>query len=102
MLIIKNFYIDSGLICENFHNCIIDSETPVFSWSILSSDDNNIQQNCRVVVRMDDTCFWDSGWRKQTEQSLTYAGKALPHGRILTAEITVRDTYGTESEPYRC
>ncbi len=100
MLKITKLNIDGGKLREDYHYCVIDTETPVFSWSVLSSDTNNKQQSCRVTVYADETLLWDSGWIEQTEQSLKYAGEALPHGRILTAEITVRDRYGVESEPY--
>jgi len=75
------------------------SQPPVFSWGALSDRKDAAQSECRVHV---EACgvSWDSGWVKSCEQSLRYAGAALPEGEPIHLTINVRDNAGNESEPY--
>ena len=65
MLKIKNIYIDSGKLTENIQNCIIDTEYPVFSWAVSSTNPDNEQTACRVTVSSENSVIWDSGWTEQ-------------------------------------
>ncbi|MBQ8641758.1 MAG: family 78 glycoside hydrolase catalytic domain [Clostridia bacterium] len=97
MLKIISVSIDGGRIREGCRYCTIDSENPVFAWAAASSAEDNSQSACRVTVEGDEL-LWDSGWVEQAAQRLTYAGKKLPHGDVLTLGITLRDRNGEESE----
>ena len=95
---IRNVYIDGGKITEK--NCIVDTENPVFSWSVLSAESDNAQSACRVAVSSGTAVLWDSGWREQKEQSIPYGGPRLPHGTVLSVSVQLRDRFGAESEEY--
>ncbi|MGN1090153.1 MAG: family 78 glycoside hydrolase catalytic domain, partial [Huintestinicola sp.] len=99
MLKIKTLFIDGGRIRSGHRFSIIDTERPLFSWSVLSDADDNAQTECRVIVKSDKV-LWDSGYMLRSEQSLRYEGERLPHGVPLTAEISVKDRYGRTSEHF--
>ena len=101
MLKIKDFYIDGGKLTENIQNCIIDTENPGFSWSVISTNSNNAQVACRVFVSSGDYVLWDSGWQEQKEQSVSYSGSRLPHGTVLSVSVQLRDQFREESTEHR-
>lgn len=98
MLKIKNIYIDSGKLTENIQNCIIDTEEPVFSWAVSSTNSDNEQTACRVTVSSENSVMWDSGWTEQKEQSMNYKGPRLPHGKEILLSVQIRDRFREESE----
>ena len=98
MLKIKNIYIDSGKLTENIQNCIIDTEYPVFSWAVSSTNPDNEQTACRVTVSSENSVIWDSGWTEQKEQSMNYKGPRLPHGKEILLSVQIRDRFREESE----
>ncbi len=100
MLKISNLFIDGGRIRNDSRFCTIDSPRPVFAWSVDSSQEDNIQSACRVIVESEKQ-LWDSDWVSQSEQCLSYNGDKLPAGIMLSLTVMIRDRYGEESESYK-
>lgn len=99
---VNQIYMDGGKLKWNCRPAVTANVHPTFSWSVLSDIPNNRQSACRVCVYTgNQTLYWDSGWRKQTEQKLTYTGETLPEGTTLTVGVFVRDAFGNESKESR-
>lgn len=99
MIKVSAVYLDGARIGEGSRGCITDTDTPTFSWAVISDRANDRQTAYRVTVSDRHNVYWDSGTVKSAAQSATYAGAQLPHGLRLDLAVTV---YGTAegSEPY--
>lgn len=99
MIKVTAMYLDGAKIGEGSRGCVIDTDTPVFSWAVVSDKANDRQTAYRVTVSDEHNFYWDSGIVKKSAQSAKYAGDALPHGTRLDLTVTVVGT-AEESDPY--
>ena len=98
MLKLTNVSADYGRLKESVRSRLTGPQ-PLFSWGAVSDRPNARQTACRLRVQAAGN-VWDSGWIETDEQSLRYAGPALPEGEPAEVTIDIRDNAGQESEPY--
>ena len=98
MLTLIHVSADFGRLKETVRSRLVGPE-PLFTWGAVSDRPNARQSACRVWVTAAGI-DWDSGWVETAEQSLRYAGPALPEGEPARVRIAIRDDAGNESAPY--
>lgn len=100
MLQITQWTLDYGRVTPATRSHYTGEEHPVFGWAVRSDRDGGRQSACHAVVYRENDILWDSGWVETAEQSIAYAGPALPEGVELGIALEIRDEAGEESAPY--
>lgn len=99
MLSIDKLSLDYARITRHERSRFIETDQPVFSWSVRSDRHDASQSACRVSVFHGASTLWDSGWVHTSEQRLVYAGVMLPRGRAVDFAVEVEDDQGNRCEP---
>ncbi len=100
MLKIEKIYLDGGLIGRGRKVAVCDSEAPRLQWAISGSESDGKQKSFRVTVSDGSNNLFDSGVVESAEQSCTYAGEKLPHGKLLTVTVEAASESGEVAEPF--
>lgn len=92
--------------CNNFENPLgVDTQQPVFSWKISSSEPENFQKAYHILVsdqpyllKNDSANIWNTG-RVSSDQSINikFKGSDLESGKTYYWKVKVWDTNGNES-----
>lgn len=94
-----NVTLNYGRLSDETHTHIVDGGPVAFGWGALADGEGTFQAAKRLTLAAEDF-FWDSGWVEGTEPSLRYEG-ALPEAVRIGFNLTLRDSTGRESAPYR-
>lgn len=100
MLQITQWTLDYGRVTPATRSHYTGEEHPVFGWAVRSDRDGGRQSACHAVVYQGKRHSLGQRLVETAEQSIAYAGPALPEGVELGIALEIRDEAGEESAPY--
>lgn len=86
------------LTCNGLRSPAGIDRRPSFAWKMRSDRNAVYQTGCRIEVRKDGNCVWDSGWMELEQNSgILYQGEALESGRRYQWMAECADNHGEKA-----